>query len=64
MCAKSVAIKNAERRIGNGGIILLGFSQTVRMNKIKVFQGDGKSRDEKEACFPSMKGKDGKGGQV
>ena len=24
------------------------------MEKIKVFNGDGKTRDERETCFPSM----------
>ena len=28
--------------------------QTVRMEKIKIFNGDGKTRDERETCFPSM----------
>ena len=28
--------------------------QTVRMEKIKIFEGDGKTRDERETCFPSM----------
>ena len=28
--------------------------QTVRMEKIKIFDGDGKTRDERETCFPSM----------
>ena len=28
--------------------------QTVRMEKIKIFDGDGRTRDERETCFPSM----------
>ena len=27
--------------------------QAVTMEKIKVFDGDGKTRDERETCFPS-----------
>jgi hypothetical protein len=29
-------------------------TQTVRMEKIKIFDGDGKSRDERETCFPKI----------
>jgi hypothetical protein len=28
--------------------------QTVRMEKIKIFEGEGRTRDERETCFPSM----------
>ena len=28
--------------------------QAMYMQKIKIFDGDGKSRDERETCFPNM----------
>lgn len=35
------------------------YKQTVRMEKIKIFEDNGKTRDERETCFPSMQ-KNGK----
>ena len=32
--------------------------QTVGMWKIKIFDGDGKSRDERETCFPKKANKE------
>ena len=31
------------------------YKQTVRMEKIKIFEDNGKTRDERETCFPVLK---------
>ena len=36
----------------------------MRMDKIKVFEGDGRMRDERESCFPSMEKIQKRQGQV
>lgn len=38
------------------------FPQTDGMRKIKIFDGEGKSRDERETCFPSVQKNGGIGG--
>lgn len=36
------------------------FSQAVNMRKIKTWEEEGKSREERESCFPKMGGEEGK----
>lgn len=36
----------------------LGFSQAMIMKKIKVYESDGRTRDERETCFPNAFPKD------
>lgn len=51
--------------VGRGGLFIekekksigrlyknLSHAQTIRMKRIQIFDADGKTRDERETCFP------------